>query len=151
MVFCDKVDDVPVGTLGPRIENSEYFPAKTNVEFIRVVNASTVKMRVWERGNGETWACGTGAAAAAIAAVLNGRCKADTDITVKLKGGDLFVRYNSENGHVTLTGNVEKIYEGTVEFWWLAPHFMRRAPFRPVKNRNGGPILSSISRALLCS
>ena len=116
VVFCDKVDDVPVGTLGPRIENSEYFPAKTNVEFIRVVNASTVKMRVWERGNGETWACGTGAAAAAIAAVLNGRCKADTDITVKLKGGDLFVRYNSENGHVTLTGNVEKIYEGTVEF-----------------------------------
>lgn len=116
VVFCDKVDDVPVGTLGPRIENSDYFPAKTNVEFIRVVNASTVKMRVWERGNGETWACGTGAAAAAIAAVLNGRCKADTDITVKLKGGDLFVRYNSENGHVTLTGNVEKIYEGTVEF-----------------------------------
>ncbi len=116
VIFCDKVDDVPVSTLGPRIENSEYFPAKTNVEFIRVVNESTVKMRVWERGNGETWACGTGAAAAAIAAVLNGLCKADTDITVKLKGGDLFVRYYSEDGHVTLTGNVEKIYEGTVEF-----------------------------------
>ena len=73
-------------------------------------------MRVWERGNGETWACGTGAAAAAVACVLNGLCKADTDITVKVKGGDLFVRYNSEDGHVTLTGNVEKIYEGTVEF-----------------------------------
>lgn len=116
VIFCDKVDDVPVSTLGPRIENSEYFPAKTNVEFIRVVNESTVKMRVWERGNGETWACGTGAAAAAVACVLNGLCKADTDITVKVKGGDLFVRYNSEDGHVTLTGNVEKIYEGTVEF-----------------------------------
>ena len=86
------------------------------MEFIRVVNESTVKMRVWERGNGETWACGTGAAAAAVACVLNGLCKADTDITVKVKGGDLFVRYNSEDGHVTLTGNVEKIYEGTVEF-----------------------------------
>ena len=116
VIFCDKVDDVPVQTLGPRIENSEYFPAKTNVEFIRVVNESTVKMRVWERGNGETWACGTGAAAAAVACVLNGLCKADTDITVKVKGGDLMVRYHSHDGHVTLTGNVEKIYEGTVEF-----------------------------------
>ena len=116
VIFCDKVDDVPVQTLGPRIENSEYFPAKTNVEFIRVVNESTVKMRVWERGNGETWACGTGAAAAAVACVLNGLCKADTDITVKVKGGDLMVRYHSQDGHVTLTGNVEKIYEGTVEF-----------------------------------
>ena len=106
---------MPVATLGPRIENSEYFPAKTNVEFIRVVNESTVKMRVWERGNGETWACGTGAAAAAVACVLNGLCKEDTDITVKLKGGDLIVRYSSD-GSVTLTGGVEKIYEGTVEF-----------------------------------
>ena len=116
VLFCDKVDDVPVETLGPRIENSEYFPAKTNVEFIRVVNESTVKMRVWERGNGETWACGTGAAAAAVACILNGLCKADTDITVKVRGGDLIVRYDSENNHVTLTGNVEKIYEGKVEF-----------------------------------
>ena len=116
VIFCDKVDDVPVETLGPRIENSEYFPAKTNVEFIRVVNESTVKMRVWERGNGETWSCGTGAAAAAVACILNGLCKADTDITVKVRGGDLIVRYNSADNHVTLTGNVEKIYEGTVEF-----------------------------------
>ena len=73
-------------------------------------------MRVWERGNGETWACGTGAAAAAVACILNGLCKADTDITVKVRGGDLIVRYDSENNHVTLTGNVEKIYEGKVEF-----------------------------------
>ncbi len=116
ILFCDKVDDVPVETLGPKIENSSYFPAKTNVEFIRVVNESTVKMRVWERGNGETWACGTGAAAAAVACILNGLCKADTDITVKVKGGDLFVRYDSATNHVILTGNVEKIYEGTVEF-----------------------------------
>ena len=116
IIFCDKVDDVPVETLGPRIEHSEYFPAKTNVEFIRVVNESTIKMRVWERGNGETWACGTGAAAAAVACVLNGLCKKDTDITVKVKGGDLVAHYRSEDGHVILTGNVEKVYEGTVEF-----------------------------------
>ncbi len=115
VIFCDKVDDVPVKTLGPKIEQSKYFPQRTNVEFIRVVNPSTIKMRVWERGNGETWACGTGAAAAAVACVLNGYCKADTDITVKVRGGDLIVNYGSD-GRVTLTGNVEKIYEGTVEF-----------------------------------
>ncbi len=115
VLFCDKVDDVPVETLGPKIENSKYFPHKTNVEFIRVVNETTVKMRVWERGNGETWACGTGAAAAAVACVLRGFCKKDTDITVKVKGGDLIVCYRSD-GSVTLTGNVQKIYEGKVEF-----------------------------------
>ena len=115
VIFCDKVDDVPVETLGPAIENSRYFPHKTNVEFIRVVNETTVKMRVWERGNGETWACGTGAAAAAVACVLRGFCKRDTDVTVKVKGGDLIVCYHSD-GTVTLTGNVQKIYEGKVQF-----------------------------------
>ena len=85
------------------------------MEFIRVVNEYTIKMRVWERGNGETWACGTGAAAAAVACVLKGYCKKDTDITVKLRGGDLIARYCS-NGHVILTGGVQKIYEGTVAF-----------------------------------
>ena len=115
VIFTDKVDDVPVKTLGPIIESSKYFPQRTNVEFIRVVNQSTIKMRVWERGNGETYACGTGAAAAAVAAVLGGHCKQGTDITVKVRGGDLIVRYN-EDGTVTLTGNVHKIYEGKVEF-----------------------------------
>ncbi|MDE6059246.1 MAG: carbamoyl-phosphate synthase large subunit [Clostridia bacterium] len=115
VIFCDKVDDIPVETLGPKIENSAYFPNKTNVEFIRVVNESTLKMRVWERGNGATLACGTGAGAAAVAAVLNGYCKTDTDITVKVLGGDLIVKYKS-NGSVTLAGNVMKVYEGKVEF-----------------------------------
>ena len=114
VIFCDKVDDVPVSSLGPKIENSKYFPKKTNVEFVRVVNESTVKMRVWERGNGETYACGTGAAAAAIAAVKCGYCSSG-DITVKVRGGDLFVHYE-EGGNVTLSGSVEKIYEGKVEF-----------------------------------
>ena len=115
VIFCDKVDDVPVATLGPKIENSEYFPQKTNVEFVRVVNPSTIKMRVWARGNGETYACGTGAAAAAVACVIKGLCPRDADITVKVRGGDLIVRY-SQDGTVTLTGNCEKIYEGKVEF-----------------------------------
>ena len=115
VIFSKKVDDVPVEKLGPKIENSKYFPNKTNVEFIRVVNEYTIKMRVWERGNGETWGCGTGAAAAAVACVLKGFCKKDTDITVKLRGGDLIVRYRSD-GRVILTGNVQKIYEGKVAF-----------------------------------
>ncbi len=115
VIFCDKVDDIPVETLGAKIENSKYFPEKTNVEFIRVVNDSTLKMRVWERGNGETLACGTGAAAAAVAGVLNGFCKPDIDITVKVRGGDLIVRYYT-SGKVTLAGNVVKVYEGKVEF-----------------------------------
>ncbi len=115
VIFCDKVDALPVEEIGPKIESSRYFPKKTNVEFIRVVNESTLKMRVWELGNGETWACGTGAAAAAVAAVLGGFCKKDTDITVKVRGGDLIVKYQSD-GSVILTGNVHQIYKGTVEF-----------------------------------
>ncbi len=115
VVFCDKVDDIDVETLGRAIECSKYFPQRTNVEFIRVVNDATIKMRVWERGNGETLACGTGAAAAAVASVLNGYCKHDMDITVKVRGGDLMVNYNSD-GRVILTGSVEKVFEGKVEF-----------------------------------
>lgn len=115
VIFTEKVDAFPVEEVGRKIENSRYFPQHTNVEFVRIVNGSTLKMRVWERGNGETWACGTGACAAAVAAVLGGHCKQDTDITVKVRGGDLIVRYHRD-GSVTLTGNVQKIYEGKVEF-----------------------------------
>ncbi len=115
VIFCNKVEDIPIETLGQKIENSSYFPHKTNVEFVRVVNGSTLKMRCWERGNGETLACGTGAGAAAVAAVLNGYCNKDTDVTVKALGGDLIVKYKS-NGSVTLAGNVMKVYEGKVEF-----------------------------------
>ena len=115
VVFCDKVDAVDLANVGPLFEYAAYFPQRVNAEFVRVVNPKTLKMRVWERGNGETWACGTGAAAAAVACVLNGLCKADTDITVKLKGGDLIVRYASD-GSVTLTGSAKLVFEGTVEF-----------------------------------
>ena len=77
-------------------ETSELFPERVNTEFIRVLDDHTLKMRVWERGSGETWACGTGACAAAVAAVENGYCKKDTDITVKLIGGDLVIRYTDD-------------------------------------------------------
>lgn len=115
VVFCDKVDDIDVQKEGPAFEYSEYFPARVNTEFVRVVNDKTLKMRVWERGNGETLACGTGAAAAVVAAVLNGYCKPDTDVTVKVRGGDLIVKYTSD-GMVTLTGSVKQVFEGEIEF-----------------------------------
>ena len=114
VVFCDKVDAINVKKLGPQFETSKYFPEGINTEFIRVVNKVTIKMRVWERGSGETWACGTGACAAVVAAVLAGYCEKDTNVTVKLRGGDLTVNYHS-NGDVELMGNVKTVYEGTLE------------------------------------
>ena len=114
IVFSDKVDAVNVTAIGPEFENCEYFPEGINTEFIRVVNKVTLKMRVWERGSGETWACGTGACAAVVAAVLGGYCEKDTNITVKLRGGDLTVNYHSD-GDVELMGSVKTVYEGTLE------------------------------------
>ena len=114
VIFSDKVDAINVSAIGPEFENSEYFPNGVNTEFIRVVNGVTIKMRVWERKNGETWSCGTGAAAAVVAAVLGGYCEQDTNVTVKLRGGDLTVNYHS-NGEVELLGSVKTVYEGTLE------------------------------------
>ena len=114
VVFCDRVDGVDIETVGPLFEHAEYFPERINTEFIRVVNGSTVKMRVYERGNGETWACGTGACAAVIAAVENGKLSKGRDITVKVRGGDLIVNYTDEE--VTLTGDAILVYEGTLEY-----------------------------------
>lgn len=111
IVFCDRVDTVEIEKVGPWFENSRLFPERINTEFVRVVNNSTIKMRVWERGNGETNSCGTGACAAVIAAVENGYCKKGEDITVKLKGGDLVVNYTDDT--VTLTGNADLICEGS--------------------------------------
>ena len=114
VIFCDKVDAVDVEKIGRDFESCDYFPEGINTEFIRVVNKVTLKMRVWERGSGETWACGTGACAAVVAAVLAGHCDMDTNVTVKLRGGDLTVNYHS-NGEVELMGSVKTVYEGMVE------------------------------------
>ena len=114
VIFSDKVDAVNVESVGTDFENSEYFPEGINTEFIRVVNKVTIKMRVWERGSGETWACGTGACAAVVAAVLAGYCEKDTNVTVKLRGGDLTVNYHSD-GTVELMGGVKTVYEGMLE------------------------------------
>ena len=114
VVFVDNVDRIDIESVGPQFETAPIFPERVNTEFVRVVNSKTLKMRVWERGNGETQACGTGACAAVIAAVENGYCNKDEDITVKVKGGDLIVNY-SDTG-VTLTGDCNLVYKGEIEY-----------------------------------
>lgn len=113
VVFCDFVDKVNVEKIGPLFENNSVFPKRVNTEFVRIAGPNAIKMRTWERGNGETPACGTGACAAAIAAVLTGHCHFNEDITVKVRGGDLIVKYTGTT--VYLTGATSLIYEGSVE------------------------------------
>ena len=113
VVLCKRVDAVDIEKVGPMFENSEYFPDRVNTEFIRIVNAATIKMRVWERGNGETLACGTGACAAVVAACENGFCQKGTDVTVQVPGGELIVNYTDES--ITLAGNARLVFEGEVK------------------------------------
>jgi len=113
IVFVDNVDKFNIDKVGPLFENNALFPERVNTEFIKIVGENTIKMRVWERGNGETLACGTGACAAAVAACEMGLCSRDADITLKLVGGDLVIRY-TKDGTVFLKGDAVKSFEGTV-------------------------------------
>ncbi len=113
VTFVDDVTKIEIEKIGPQFENNEIFPERVNTEFIQIIDNKTLKMRVWERGSGETWACGTGACASAVAACLNGYCKEGDEITVKLLGGDLKIKY--EKGYVTMTGAAETVFEGCVE------------------------------------
>ena len=113
VVFCGFVDKVNVEIIGPMFENDSVFPKRINTEFVRVVGRNELKMRTWERGNGETPACGTGACAAAIAAVLNGYCPMNEDITVNVRGGKLSVKYTGDT--IYLTGGAELLYKGEIE------------------------------------
>lgn len=99
--------------IGPDFEHHPLFPQRVNTEFVRVLDDHTLQMRVWERGSGETWACGTGTCASAVAAVLNGYCKKDEDILVHLRGGDLTIRYTDET--VYMTGPAATAFTGSVE------------------------------------
>ena len=114
VVFCPRVDGVDVEHVGPQFEHAPYFPDRINTEFIRVVNPNTIKMRVWERGSGETLACGTGACAAVVAATATGQCAKGSDVTVRVRGGDLIVNYTDER--VTLTGDAKLVYTGEAEY-----------------------------------
>jgi carbamoyl-phosphate synthase large subunit len=113
VVFCETVDRVDLHYIGPLFEHDPLFPDRVNVEFAEVMSRSHLKVRVWERGTGETQACGTGACTAVVAAVLNGFCDKGTDIKVQLPGGDLIINYNGET--VYMTGNCVKIFDGVVE------------------------------------
>ena len=115
VIYCDDVDHLPLETIGPKFEFNPLFPERINTEFVQIINETTVKMRVWERGSGETWACGTGACAVAVSCVLNGYCKQGEEITIKLRGGDLKITYK-EDGTVLMKGPATKVFDGTIEY-----------------------------------
>jgi len=110
VIFVDSTSNAPVTTLGPKIEKFAKFPEKTNVEFIEVISNNEMNMRVWERGAGETLACGTGASASLVAAVLNG--KTDNKALIHLLGGDLTIEWNKENNHIFKTGPAVLVFTG---------------------------------------
>lgn len=114
VVFSDTDPaDINLPEIGPIFENLPIFPDRINTEFVKVLSQNTLKMRVWERGSGETLACGTGACAVGVSAVLRGAAKRGEDITVKLIGGDLIINY-ADDGTVWMTGPAEFVFEGTI-------------------------------------
>ena len=113
VVFCEDVENFRVSEVGPLFEKNALFPDRVNTEFIEVMDRNHLKMRVWERGSGETLACGTGACASAVAAVLNGHCDKGTDIKVQLLGGELIINYTEET--IFMTGGCKKVFDGVVE------------------------------------
>lgn len=113
VVFVPDVDSVPLDTLGPAIEHHPSFPSRTNVELVEVASRARLRQRTWERGSGETLACGSGACAAAVAGILRGIC--DRRVTVSLQGGDLEVSWEADDAPVLLTGPAEPVFTGRIE------------------------------------
>ncbi len=109
----EDIDGLDLARIGPKFEHNALFPERVNTEFVNVLPDGSLKMRVWERGSGETWACGTGACAVGVAAVLMGHAAKDEDITVHLRGGDLTVRYTDET--VFMTGAATTVFKGEIE------------------------------------
>ena len=111
VIFVDQdVRELPLEEIGPSFENHERFPKRINTEFVRVIDRHTVQMRVWERGSGETLACGTGTCAAAAACVLNGLT--EDEVTVHLLGGDLYIKWDRKKNTIYMTGPAEIVFEG---------------------------------------
>ena len=110
IVFVEEATDDWVLSVGPQIESHECFPTRVNVEFVEVVSRSVVRQRTWERGSGETWACGTGASAVCVAGVLAGRT--DRQILNHLRGGDLELHWDEASEHVFMTGPAEEVFHG---------------------------------------
>lgn len=113
VVFMDDVEKLPIETVGPLFENHKRFPKRTNTEFVKIIDKEHVEMRVWERGTGETLACGTGACATVVACILNGLTN-DT-VTVKLLGGSLRIQWDRQENLVYMTGPATTVFEGEIE------------------------------------
>lgn len=113
VVYMHDLKGLEIEKIGPKFESHPRFPQRINTEFAHVLDEHTVEMRVWERGSGETLACGTGACAVAVASILNGLTK--RSVTVKLLGGDLMIEWNEENGHVFMTGPAEVVFDGEID------------------------------------
>lgn len=113
VIFVDDVDSLDLEKEGPKFENHSRFPDRINTEFVRIIDRHTVQMRVWERGSGETLACGTGACAAAVSGILNGLT--EDKVTVKLPGGDLEIEWDREENTVYMTGPAAVVYEGEID------------------------------------
>ena len=111
VLYVDELDHLDVEGIGPRFEHHSFFPNRVNTEFVEVLGPQEIRMRVWERGAGETWACGTGACAAAVAGVLTGRT--ERKVTVHLRGGDLLIEWRADN-RVSMTGGAEEVFQGAV-------------------------------------
>ncbi len=115
VVFLPEIDSLDLEKIGPSFEHHPLFPDRVNTEFVRVIDAHTLQMRVWERGSGETFACGTGTCATVVAAVLNGYCQKEEEILVHLRGGDLRIIYH-EDDTVTMIGPATYVFEGKMEY-----------------------------------
>ena len=113
VIYVDDVKNLDLEKIGPKFENHERFPKRINTEFVHCIDRNTVEMRVWERGSGETLACGTGACAVAVASILNNLT--DTRVTVKLLGGDLQIEWDQKKNHVFMTGPATVVFDGVID------------------------------------
>jgi diaminopimelate epimerase len=110
VTFVDDVDAIDIEKIGPVLENHDMFPKRANIEFIQCISSDMLKMRVWERGSGETLACGTGASASTAAAVVNG--KSGRKVKIQLLGGVLELEWNESDNHIYMTGPAQFVYDG---------------------------------------
>ncbi len=113
VVYVDDVETAPVETLGPRVEHHEAFPNRVNVEFVEVADRGRVLQRTWERGTGETLACGSGACAVVVASILRG--VTDRAVRVSLRGGELAIEWPADDAHVIMTGPAAEVYTGRLQ------------------------------------
>ena len=113
ITYIDDVKNLEIEKIGPKFENHEIFPDRVNTEFVRVIDRNTLEMRVWERGSGETLACGTGACAVAVSSILNGLT--EEEVTVKLLGGDLKIFWDRTENKVYMTGSATTVFDGEID------------------------------------